>query len=1209
MIGKINEKFLFFSFFIFHFSFLVPPKAPADWYYSAILKSGEKIERSVFYGNKIYCGGEWGSVYSVDITSASPVANYITTVNSSVGGIVVSDGIVYVAGKDFCRVDPATGASIVLSTGSVSVTSLIYENGIFYLSDEDGNLWSFDETAGEKRKAGNVSLEISDLEFYDNSIFAVSHNSALWKFYLSGGVWSRDEIYDSDSKLYVVSASTFSGESRLYVGASNSRVTEIYYKNGWKKYPIDWTSGSVAEIVSGNLRGQECLYVFTTAGDCFEISSSTAGYQKVQIASFGSAVKSSLFAGGKLFVFCDDKYLYELSYFESSLSGTSYKHCPSGILTLNSSTASYRSPLFPSKDEEINFYFADSEKSTSLAPVLFWKATSTGVFEQTNFGYKSTESDYSVYLATLTISYSTGTIIEYYIKIGSVYVVRSGDDKLSNNSNFAFSYSSETAAEKTFKFILAGVGNCFHIPKNGFVNYSSMRMPLNPVPDDEICFYIANQASGSGNYGNMTGGKLNYKTSQNWQQVSLEWLIDCGDYKYWKATLKSNATFYYYFTIYYDDHNTTYVYGDDNNSYVSSRETAARANPFSLSFSTSFFTVDISTTLSQPMEILIFEKGTFKKAFEGEISSQTEISLYPGSFEMVISGGDFETIYDTFSFPSADKNFAISLSSTPHSVEFNGICEGDFSANEILSSDSESDSLWGAKNELYFLWTTFDKNSLYIGLKGLLDNNSLVVYIDCGDYFGNIADASGLPWSTGRNHKFPDNFQPDYQFISWNFSSGSFYRILSSYTLEDVSSDIVQQDRSATGELSELELKIPFSTLFYGILPDGIPAGEKLKLLVCVTGGDGTSAKDSIPDQNSSFGGTFDEFTFDKWFEIPLDSDSNGVADSFRRINDIAYSTFSAFSVLSQEESVQIDYYNRTSDSYFFSERDLPVYVFSASASSATLYFRNSSDENFDSLSYVGGSPTFTFTIPAEFVIGKIDYYFTLFKETDSVTSPVYSIQIDTTYVLSAGQKNYSFSGISVSFSQALSDDAEISFLPPASVLDDGIAPSNAEIAESVPVELYEIKGDIPTATFSLPYFDKTDEANLRAYFFDGERWILKSGSPDVGNNTISVELSQAGKVGIFLTTGISPTSTKVSSISKPVFNPQNGEKIEFNFDAAPRSVKIEIYDLNGRFVKKIDGNFWDGKDKNGTVVPSGAYVWHLKTESEDFWGMAGVWK
>lgn len=68
--------------------------------------------------------------------------------------------------------------------------------------------------------------------------------------------------------------------------------------------------------------------------------------------------------------------------------------------------------------------------------------------------------------------------------------------------------------------------------------------------------------------------------------------------------------------------------------------------------------------------------------------------------------------------------------------------------------------------------------------------------------------------------------------------------------------------------------------------------------------------------------------------------------------------------------------------------------------------------------------------------------------------------------------------------------------------------------------------------------------------------------------------------------------------------------KINVPTDLAGSSIDIEIFTLDGTSVREISGtNKWDGRNKDGELVASGLYFYHLKTEKGDATGKITVVK
>lgn len=237
-------------------------------------------------------------------------------------------------------------------------------------------------------------------------------------------------------------------------------------------------------------------------------------------------------------------------------------------------------------------------------------------------------------------------------------------------------------------------------------------------------------------------------------------------------------------------------------------------------------------------------------------------------------------------------------STTPHSITVDGDLS-DWKTDELIYDDPANDGAWGSLNQVDNLYLTWDNSNLYIGASGVQkDGNCFVLYIDVGTGlgFGDYSDVSklkdtwGSDWWWARNHKFPQNFLPDYQLhlyemqLKLNEGHGLFRYTTSSQTVSVLLSSSAYTG-GGTGKSGNFEAAIPWSTLY----PDhggGVPKNAVIKLVAVMSGGNDTgqkllgSAHDSAPDQTANFTAEwYGQFTFDTWLTIPIDQNKDGVPD------------------------------------------------------------------------------------------------------------------------------------------------------------------------------------------------------------------------------------------------------------------------------------------------------------------------------------------
>ena len=110
-----------------------------------------------------------------------------------------------------------------------------------------------------------------------------------------------------------------------------------------------------------------------------------------------------------------------------------------------------------------------------------------------------------------------------------------------------------------------------------------------------------------------TGGRLFYRsgTSGPWTEVNLDWDKDDGDFQFWKATVPGSATngiVQYYLRLNFSSGvvPVAYLYGTDHASTVTTDESTAQAQPFSLRDRVSWISHSASDVYVQPDQVSIY---------------------------------------------------------------------------------------------------------------------------------------------------------------------------------------------------------------------------------------------------------------------------------------------------------------------------------------------------------------------------------------------------------------------------------------------------------------------------------------------------------------------------------------------------------------------------------------------------------------------------
>jgi len=150
-------------------------------------------------------------------------------------------------------------------------------------------------------------------------------------------------------------------------------------------------------------------------------------------------------------------------------------------------------------------------------------------------------------------------------------------------------------------------------------------------------------------------------------------------------------------------------------------------------------------------------------------------------------------------------------------------------------------------------------------------------------------------------------------------------------------------------------------------------------------------------------------------------------------------------------------------------------------------------------------------------------------------------------------------------------------------------------------VRLSFLNSDSPSfVKKSLP---TTAQNSLAIYWFNGVEWVSLGGKSD-NQRYITAQITSGGRYRL---RSVSRSETfRIMNVWPRVFTP-NGDGVndEFNitFDN-PYSQNVEgwIYDLSGYRIGKMTIKtdswiFWDGRDENGKIVPTGVYIYQIKSD------------
>jgi len=198
------------------------------------------------------------------------------------------------------------------------------------------------------------------------------------------------------------------------------------------------------------------------------------------------------------------------------------------------------------------------------------------------------------------------------------------------------------------------------------------------------------------------------------------------------------------------------------------------------------------------------------------------------------------------------------------------------------------DSTWngtapGDTNEINVLFVDWDSTYLYLGIRGHVQGNSWILYLDTDvDGPNGFTDLTRIDhWERGAIFTAP-GFKVDYQYGAYQhqgpWDSQTLWRILSDTTSENISSQAIMafDPQHTYGYDGGSEIAIPWDVL-YGLGPGKVPVGTKIGVVASVCWDpepDGELGGDSAPNNISATLPTIDNFC-----EILVDANNDGIPD------------------------------------------------------------------------------------------------------------------------------------------------------------------------------------------------------------------------------------------------------------------------------------------------------------------------------------------
>jgi hypothetical protein len=183
----------------------------------------------------------------------------------------------------------------------------------------------------------------------------------------------------------------------------------------------------------------------------------------------------------------------------------------------------------------------------------------------------------------------------------------------------------------------------------------------------------------------------------------------------------------------------------------------------------------------------------------------------------------------------------------------------------------------------------------------------------------------------------------------------------------------------------------------------------------------------------------------------------------------------------------------------------------------------------------------------------------------------------------------------------------------------DGNLPSTEELPSVVPfVPLSAIKIDGLEQEIQKEYgiccikYNKTavennhyDVKNIRMFYYNGKRWINTKSQLDTNLQLIKGSILGNGVYCLFV---VSPNIDYQQYRPKQrIIVPKSNSlssQIVFPVMTLYPDTEIKIYDVKGRHVRTLSNtDFWDGRDKNGSLLPGGSYIYKYKINGQVYTG------
>ena len=135
--------------------------------------------------------------------------------------------------------------------------------------------------------------------------------------------------------------------------------------------------------------------------------------------------------------------------------------------------------------------------------------------------------------------------------------------------------------------------------------------------------------------------------------------------------------------------------------------------------------------------------------------------------------------------------------------------------------------------------------------------------------------------------------------------------------------------------------------------------------------------------------------------------------------------------------------------------------------------------------------------------------------------------------------------------------------------------------------------------------------SQLTVAWYDGNYWFPLTSRLDLSNHILATAVDHTGifSIGKIVSAPPNPDSTIINHVSHPIFQPEQGEVCVFGIKPGITVFKIVIMRQDGRTIRELTTDSWDGRDSSGNRVEGGVYLYRITANGKSINGFIAVRK